>query len=249
MSSDNISFLSRVTDAVNLARDKCADKYIGFLDEKNVAECLAALKSAGHSNYAFFGGYDGAERVMLGVFCDYTSPEDAQWPIEAITLTSRPSAELTHRDYLGSLMSLGIKRETVGDILCEKSRAVIFVSNKLAEHICLQLTKVGGEGVSVRLGYDEPLPIAHSFAEISDTVASMRLDCVVASLCSVSRSKAEELISSSLVSVCGLVQQKYDYTVKFGNTISVRGKGRFIVDESPGTSKKGRIIFKARKYL
>lgn len=249
MSSDNISYLTRVADAVSLARDRCTDKYIGFLDEKNMAECMAALKSAKHTNFAFFGGYDGAERVMLGVFSDYTSPEDAQWPIEAITISSRPSAELTHRDYLGSLMSLGIKRETVGDILCEKSRAVIFVSDKLAEHICLQLTKVGGEGVSVKLGFDEPLPIAHSFAELSDTVASMRLDCVVASLCSVSRSKAEELISSSLVSVGGLVQQKHDYIVKAGNTISVRGKGRFIVDESPGTSKKGRIILKSRKYL
>ncbi len=249
MQADNSSLSPRVADAVAFARDRFTDKYIGFLDEKGVAECKAALGCEGYGNYGFFGGYEGAERVMLGVFSEYTSADSADWPVKAITVTSRRSAELTHRDYLGSLMSLGIKRETVGDILCEPSRAVIFVSSKLAGHICSQLTKVGGEGVGVMLGFDPPLPVAHSFAEISDTVASMRLDCVVASLCSVSRGKAEELVSAGLVSVSGVEIQKTGFTVKSGDTVSVRGKGRFIIDDSPGSSRKGRILFRARKCV
>lgn len=241
--------IQRTVDAVRLAEFKGSPRFIGFLDGRGRKIVSFAAAKEGFSRLAFFGGYDGAERVFAGFFPDYAEPCESDFPVCAFTLCYRESASLSHRDFLGTLMSLGIKRESVGDILCGEGFAVIFLSGGVSDYIESQLEKVGGEGVTVLKGVTRGLPAAHGFSDISCTVASMRLDCVVAALCGVSRGKASELICDGLVTLDSFVRKKTDISVTAGSTVSVRGFGRFAVDGAGRTTKKGRTVLNARKYI
>ena len=130
----------RILDTVGICNKTDRPKFLGFLSlEQSVfAENIISKLD---SNYRFFGGFDGAQRVMLGCFPEWQSEWD--FPISAITFTFRKTDILTHRDFLGSLMALGLKRETVGDILVEEARAVVFLTDETADYVLSQITKIG----------------------------------------------------------------------------------------------------------
>ena len=142
------------------------------------------------ANYMLFGGYDGAERVYFGVFPDGFLPDGSLFPIVRLTVTDRSGRGFTHRDVLGTLMSEGIERSTVGDILIGSPDSALFVSASVAEHIMAETDKIASCGVTVARSDGGELPEGGGFEERSDTVASARLDCVVAAVCRVSRGKA-----------------------------------------------------------
>ena len=146
-------------------------------------------------------------------------------------------------------MALGITRETVGDILIEQGRAVAFVTAEIKDYILNQITKIGGTGVAVSEGFTEPLPAADRLDEFTDTCASERIDCVVSSLCGYSRGKAAEVISQGLVTVNSETAEKLSKTVAAGDVISVRGKGKFLIDSLEMRTKKNRIVIKYKKYI
>lgn len=156
---------------------------------------------------------------------------------------------LSHRDILGSLMALGIKRETVGDILIEEGRAVAFVSDDVKEYILDQVEKIGRVGVNITDGCTFPLPEGDKLEEFTGTAASDRIDCVAAALCGLSRSKVCELIAAGLITVNSVPVSKPTKSVAAGDVISVRGKGRYIAVSLDGRTKKDRIVIKYKKYI
>lgn len=238
--------LSRVHDAFRIARDSCVVKHIGFLDEHGAALCASALKGQNEVDVRFFGGHEDAERTVLGLF---PKGEEIRWPIAALTLLTWQEASLSHRDYLGSMLALGIARESVGDLLCEPGRCVAFLMPSVVPVIRDELTRIGREGVRIAEGYEEPLPAAHTFRAFTETVASLRLDGVVAALCSVSRGQATEWIRLGLVSCNGRPCDKTSAAVREGDKIAVRGKGKFVIDRGSAVTRKGRIVLEARQYL
>lgn len=240
--------VSRINDAVRLSDTSATPKFVGFLRPEEVADILSSVKLQG-CRYSFFGGFPDAERVYFGAFPDWCEPEDGYFPISALTFKFRESDTLSHRHFLGTFMSLGITRETVGDILIEKGRAVAFFSSDIVNFVKTQITKISGAGVTVTEGFSEPLPGHTGFSELSDTVASARLDCVVAALIGGSRSKAAELIEQKLVLLNSVCCDKTVKTVKNGDTVTVRSRGKFIIDSIDGKTKKDRLILKAKKYI
>lgn len=229
-----------------LKNDTC--RFLGFLDSAQMLEAKRAVEKTG-IKHRFFAGHAEGERMVLGLFPDWCDPEDRLFPIIPITAVFREGEKLSHRDFLGSLMSLGISRETVGDILPDDGFAVFFVLKDVAPYILSQLDKIGGTGIKLVEGLPFGLPAGKGFLEISKTVASQRLDCVVAALCNTGRSKACQLIETGLVSVNSLLAEKLTKMVGNGDKISIRGKGKYIIDSIQDRSRKGRIILKARKYL
>ena len=111
-----------------------------------------------------------------------------------------------------------------------------------------QVTRVGGEGVCLLPDYDGELPVAQRFSELRDTVASPRLDAVVAALAGLSRGESARRILTGLVSVNHLPQTAVS-VVKAGDVLSLRGTGRFVIDDLSGVTRKGRLVLRARKYL
>lgn len=239
-------FDARVLDTARLCYQSGVPRFLGFLSPAEAALAVKALAGENVS-YCFFGGFDGAERTMLGCLPDWC--ENPEFPITAVTFCFRKQDFVSHRDVLGTLMGLGIVREAVGDILVEPGRAVAFVKNDIAEFVVSQTEKIGRVGVSAAKGFSEPLPAAGELTVCRETVASLRLDCVVSALCKISRTKAAELISDGMVSVNSISVSKAVYSISSGDRVTVRSKGRFTVISADGVSRKGRIILEYGKFI
>ncbi len=236
---------ARVDDLKEIVRKSNSPKYLGFLTPEESAVAIRCFKLG--EKYKLFGGYDNADRVMLGALPDWC--ETPVFPIKAITFTYRECDSLSHRDFLGALMALGIARETIGDILIEKGRAIVFASDDVAKFILTQVDKVGNVGVTLFEGCSEPLPQVSTKQEFSVTVASTRVDCVVAAICNMSRNKATEKIDDGLVAVNSVCVTKSTATIHVGDKITIRQKGKFEIVSCDGYSKSGRIILKYNKYV
>ena len=195
------------------------------------------------------GIYEEAERSMLAVFPDFYSAADVVYPFSAVAFRYRSSQVLNHRDFLGTILSTGVRRDKVGDILCGEGLTVVFLSEEIVPYICAQIQKVGGEGVVIQQDFSGDLPISRRYMEIHDTVASPRLDAVVKALIRVSREEAARMIRSGFVSVDHLPTDNVSYTLSAPSTVSVRGYGRFLVDHFGPETKKGRLQFSARKCI
>lgn len=210
----------------------------------------------------FYGGYPDAERCMPVFIPDYVEmpregvPDEVQELLRVVRVTlAKGSRQLTHRDYLGSLLALGLDREVTGDILVRNpdertgGGADIIVQAEIAEFIRLHYTKAGRTNLSVEI-----LPVSQlrqgsfKIEEKKDTVASLRLDSIAASVFGLSRSRAAEAIRRGMVSVNGMESTRVDMDIATGDKIVMRGKGRAILAETGGTTRKDRIRVKFNIY-
>jgi RNA-binding protein YlmH len=216
----------------------------------------------------FWGGFAQAERCCLLLFPDYAidlaadGGEDAtvaellsfcgeQDPVSVLQVTGSGFCKLSHRDYLGSLLSLGLEREVLGDIvLADEQRAYVFCRAAMAAYITEALERVGGDRVNVRaVTLDATFEPQRKVQPIHDTVASARLDCVVASLINCSREVAQTVIRDGRVELDFRVEQRVDHAIATPATISVRGVGKFRVLSVATQTKKGRYRLSAEKYV
>lgn len=219
--------------------------YSNFLDDRQLAICEAALKSKRRVSFLTLGGYPQAERRVIAFGVDDES--EAFPPFCAIVFNHPENSGLTHRDFLGSLMALGIKRELLGDILVGKRRTAVFVCDAAAP-LVRGMTKIGNCGVKITEDFSEsdiPVP---EFDEIRSTVASLRLDSIVATGFRLSRDKAAELIKSKGVAHNRVLTFSPSDKVSEGDTFSVRGLGKFILYEVGDRSKKDRIFVTIKKF-
>ena len=237
-------FLSKLDDGVYLCQKRQRAYFFPFFTEREQALADAHLKAADVPSYAFFGGYEGAERKMLGLFFWDEEP----FPLCALQFVFRKCDKLTHRDFLGALMSLGVERETVGDILVEDGRCVVFVKADIRDYITSQLFKVGKVGVTVTDADPDRLPQCRGFDEKEYTVASLRLDAVVAAVTGLSREKTTSLILSGSVTHNHMECQNISQSVCENDTLTVRGKGKFVLRGVMGETKKHRIRISVIHY-
>ncbi len=241
--------LSRIEDTVRLCEKRNYPHFIGFLDQAEQAIAQEFLHKQTDVNWLFYGGYQDAERCFLGVFPSYMETDLSLFPLQSVAFHYRKERSLTHRDVLGTLMSQGLRREAVGDILCGDGYAVVCLKADVVPYVSDQVDKIGGEGVRVERDYSGILPESHSYAPLSDTIASARLDAVVKALIRGSREQAASLIRAQQVSVDHRPALSLSATVAEGSVISVRGCGRFVIDQIGPETKKGRLHFAARKYI
>lgn len=238
--------LSRLGDLTDRCQRQQRPCFLGFLDEFQQKVCRDALKRS-RLFHRFYGGYEDAERLFLGLCPWEDGLADTAFPIACVGVRSRPEDGLTHRDFLGSVMGLSLKREAVGDILVEEDFARIYLSSTVKDAVLSQLTKVGRAGVTCR-----ELPLGGAavkqFQVISGTVSSLRLDCAAAFLGKLSRSAAARLIAGGLVAVDGQTVTDQARQLRPGEKISIRGVGKFLFDGEQGSSKKGRSRVNFRKY-
>lgn len=197
----------------------------------------------------FYGGYEDAERVILINLPDYARLADEN-PLTVIrACKAEGSRQLTHRDYLGSLVGLGIKRELLGDILVREDGADIIVLSDIAEFILSNYCKAGRTGLSLSQHHISELIVPEAErTRITDTVASLRLDSVAASAFGLARAKAAEAIGRGLVFVNHVEVTKPDFQVKEGDKITLRGRGKACLTEIGGRSRKDRVYITIERY-
>ncbi len=248
-SEEDALLRARVEDACHLCEMRSCPRFVGFLDEHQQAVARAVLHEKGVFDHLFFGGYEGAERTILGVFPSFLPLETSLFPLAAIGFRYRSCAELSHRDFLGALLATGIKREKIGDIVCGKGLTVVFTDEELAPFLAQSIDKVGAEGVRAEYPYTEPIIVQREFREYQDTVASPRLDAVVKVALRVSREEAARQITAGLVSCNHMPCEAVAYMVQEGDVLSVRGAGRFRVAALGPVTHKGRLFIRLQKYI
>ena len=256
-SNEEKGILSHILDLAERSRQRSTVESGSFLSEALKMRADAMLSHVGYSDYFFFGGYDGAERTCAVFLTDYCGVEEiAESPslaevvfIKAELDRYNRAAEISHRDVLGSLMGLGIERDAVGDIVVENGTAIFCVKESIAPFIKESLCKISRYPVSATVYQKLEIHRSETAEECFDTVASLRLDAVTASLFSTSRSISAEAITAGLVAVNGVTAKKTDMTVSEGDKISYRGHGKAELEKIDGLSKKGRtrILFKKWK--
>ena len=238
-------FLSRLADLEQRALRQDRPFTIGFLNDRQQALCRVRRTKGVCGR--LFGGYPDAERCYYGVSPRGEVP-DAAFPIRCVELTYRRQDELTHRDFLGSILGLDLKRECVGDIVVTPGRALVYLSAQAADLVLSELDKVGRVGVVCREAAGEVPDAPRAYEPVEGTVSSLRLDCIVAFLHRCSRKEAAELIGQRLVAVDGAAREG-TYGVQPGEKISIRGQGKFLFEGQTGVSKRDKLWVRFQKYV
>lgn len=242
--------LSRVWDKREQCRLRNIPAATAFLSPQEQAAATRLLNALGQrEGYVFWGGYDGAERQRLLFLPDWMDgPDDTA--AAALRALCRSGATLTHRDFLGSLMALGLTREKIGDILVESGGCQVLVDPSSLDFLVQNWDSAGREKLTV-----SPLPLEAltvpeaAVKEVRDTVSSLRLDNVLAAGFSISRGKAAEAVEKGAAQVNWTVCQKPDKPVAAGDTITCRGLGKCVLDSVGGPTKKGRLPVVIRRFV
>ena len=174
------------------------------------------------------------------------------YPVRAVHVSpvnKRFAEELSHRDYLGSLMNLGIDRCKLGDILVWEEGAVIFAKEEICGYIADNLTRIRHTSVNTSVQETEDITYTPRYEKLRGTVPSVRLDTVLSVCYPMSRSRLVPLIESGKVFVNGKLITSNGYHLKDGDIISVRGTGRVVYDGILSETKKGRYLISVRKYI
>ncbi|CAB1248657.1 MAG: YlmH/Sll1252 family protein [Oscillospiraceae bacterium] len=248
MSGDAV-LLAKIKDAVALSQQRGYAHFVGFLDERAAAVSRQYMESTYFKNYMLWGGFAEAERVVFGAFPDFLEPSPEAFPISAVTASFRQCDSLSHRDFLGAFLGAGLKRKSIGDILVEQGRAIVFCREELKPFLLSQIVKVGRVGVKLSEGAKKPLPHAHTYQELNGVVASARLDCLTAAMVGMSREKAATMIAEGGVEVNHFVQISSSKELQEGDLLSIHGKGRYQITRLGPVTKKGRLSFAGKKYV
>lgn len=253
MNKDDL-VISRIEDRIQQCRDGYYVTATDFLDSHEQTLAVAAAKRAAEVRTFLYGGYDDAERRMLVcVPADFPlSDEEAkEGLLQVLRVSYKPGGkERTHRHYLGSMLGLGLDRRVTGDILVRENGADIIILPEIADFLLQEYTHIGRTDITTEIVPAQELILPEQKTEfIRDTVPSARLDTIVSSAFKVSRAKAVEAIKAGLVSVDHIEVLKPDARVEEGVALVLKGKGKAVLREFGGESKKGRLWVTIERYL
>lgn len=256
---NDVLFLQRLSEMCSRSKERFCPQFTNFLDGRALRISKEHLGKFGSDIiFVAFGGFSDAEREIVGIFpkdiyeyCELDELKE-QFEISALKISGSGFNTFSHRDVLGSLLGLGIKRETLGDIYVEPDGkcAYVCMTKVAAEYVAGNLDFVARDKVNVSfIGLSELPEIEKKFSVISGTVASERLDSILSIATNLSREKTKQLIASGLVSVNHFEETRCDILLEEGDILSVRGFGRYVIAEFGGVTKKGRNRILVHKMI
>ena len=245
------SFLkNRFSDLANSSYNRNIYTYTDFLNLNEISILNSYKNQLPPVNVELAGGNDYAER-RITVF----SPVDIYYTqdlpiklIEIAPINSHYADKLSHRDVLGAILNLGIVRSKIGDIFIKDNIAYVYCLEDIAKFISDNLTKIKHTIVKTDITNYKDISVTPDFKEIMGTIANVRLDSLIATAFGSSRNSIIPLIESGKVFINSKMTTNNGASIKDGDIISVRGKGRFIFDGVIKTTKKGRNLIKIRLY-
>jgi len=247
-------FRSRLCELAERSYSSGIFTFTDFLNASELSDALS-MKELAYASPCDYGGADFCERKMIRFGDKESFGYSVGFPVaivEAVPISGSFSRTLTHRDYLGSLMNLGIERSCIGDIFVNDNKGYIFCVERMAEYIAENLTKTANERVECRvLASADELPdgIAPRLQSKTFSVASLRVDAVVSAVFSMSRSDSLEAVKRGEVFVNQRECLSPSCELSGGDTVSVRGKGKFIYRSINYISRKGKNNISADIYV
>jgi RNA-binding protein YlmH len=221
-------FIDEVLESIRQVEEKYAPKLMDFLDPRKQQIMSSLLGKNAEVKVAFFGGTKQAERKRALLYPPYFSVQQEDFQVTLFEiLYPQKFAVLNHRDVLGSLMGLGLRREKFGDILAKEGRFQFLVAAEMADFVKLHYRQAGKVPIQLEeKNLEEAIESEESWQPVQTTVTSLRLDVMISSYAKLSRQKVQTMIKSGLVKVNWKVVDNPSFQCEEGDVISVRGKGR-----------------------
>ena len=225
--------------------------FSGFLSPAEFSVCVEALEKE-HYRYEAFGGTEAAERMMLR----FGNPEDfgyeEAYPMSCLVVQpnlAKFADKLGHRDFLGSILNLGIERSVIGDIIIRDNVGYILCQDKMAEFLAENLTKIKHTYVKCSVTKEMPKALEPELQVVQLSVSSERCDLVIAKLYHLSRSEALDLFREKKVCINGRIEESNSRSLKEGDVISARGFGKFIYTGVKNINKKEKLKIEVQQYV
>lgn len=234
-------FLSFIYDKISSSYKRNCPGFTDFCSPSQI-ETIKSVISAEFPEIGFISKIEGSERLIPAINYDFS-----EIPTDIIVISNINADNLNHRDVLGSLMSLGIKRSKIGDIIINE-QIYFEAKNEITPYIISSLSKIKNRNVKPEI-YKGELTKTFEFKELFLTVSSLRADCIIGGTAKLSRENAKSLIMSGKVSINSNVLDSPSKLLKKGDVISVRGVGKFIFSEIYGETKKDRLKIIIKKYI
>lgn len=251
MNREEELFQKRLKDLANMADRRNIILFTDFLNLNELNIYHNTARELSFVNCKTYGGYENAERQIIAFIPDALSYE-YQYPISCIKITplqAKFADRLTHRDYLGAILNLGIERSVTGDIVTFDGGAWLFCLEKMSDFICSELTRVKHTQVHTACVSPEEITVTPEFELVRGSVASVRLDSILALAFGSSRSSLVGLIEGGKVFVNGRLVTSNGYKLKEQDLISARGLGRCRFLGISSSTRKGRLIAELEKYI
>jgi len=244
-------FINRMVELANRAYSQNTFSFTGFLDMTQVSQLHQCKKELGNVTVTLYGGTKGCER-QIARFGDATElGYDMSFPIACIhiaPLIKKFADELTHRDFLGAVMNLGIEREIIGDIMVVEKECYLFCVENMKEYLLENLAKIKHTHVKCQVLEEIPEVIQPKFEIVELLVSSERIDGVLSKIYNLSRSQSTELFREKKIFVNGKQCENNTYIIKKDDTISARGFGKTIYDGIISQTKKSKLRVQFRHY-
>ncbi|MFD3448061.1 RNA-binding protein [Microbacteriaceae bacterium 4G12] len=240
-------FVDKVLEWKEAAQMYHKPKLTDFLDPREQQIVQMIVGSQGEASVQFYGASFQAERKRAFIYPAYLIPDEEEFQIEVLKVEYATKFHtLEHRQILGALMSLGLKREKYGDILMQEQNVQLVVAREIADYLIMNLQAVGKAKVMLsRIPVEMLVSVQEEWSEKSGTVSSLRLDALLAEMFHLSRQKVQLLIKSGLVKVNWKIIEQSSYECFAGDVCSVRGYGRSKLLSIEGKSKrdKWKIVY------
>ena len=223
-----------------------------YTDFHSMYTAAMAYELADAREVQTWGGYEDSERVMIRFGDPAEIGYDEPFPIQIVRVSPKRQKyadKLTHRDFLGALMSLGMERDVLGDILIHENEAFVFVTEKMADFIMESLTSVKHTAVNTAFVDELPPEARPQIKREEINIASLRLDGIVSKVFHLSRQEAKSLFSSEKIYINGRPEPGAGREPKENDVISVQGHGKFIYYGFLHETKKGRLVAEIGKYI
>ena len=254
---DDKILLSQVLDKIETCENKNKIQNTAFLDLAQIELVQKFINKLKIENYISYGGFEQAERKIFVFYPEKFNPEVVTKNISNIVQIVRIQVpndlkgKYTHRDYLGAVIKLGVKREKIGDIIVDENGADIIIDKDISKFL---LENLGGltrfsKSIITLQNIKNLRTVEIRKQEIEIIVSSLRMDNIISELARCSRNKAIDIINMERVFVNFQCETKKTKQIKIGDMITIRGKGRFYIKELVGRTKSGRTIIKIEKFI
>jgi RNA-binding protein YlmH len=245
MGNEDKSMLLKIYDKMLLAERTGQCVFLNEFYPPNLWNKLYNTAIRFNIKMASFGGFDESERRMVAFYTYDLMP----FPVRIFNIINKSKfTSLEHRDYLGAIMSLGLNREKMGDLVVSDNSSFIAVSEDVSAYIKDSLQNIGKCPCSVEEVFDfEKLP-RPNFKNLVVISTSLRLDCIASALTGLSRNKSIDLINGGKVLLNYNVEVEKDRIVNENSILTIRGYGKYRVDGIAGKSSSGRLKLNIRKY-
>jgi len=244
-------YIDQVLNWKNSVETQYSPKLTDFLDPREQHILKMIIGENGEVNYSLFGGSHGAERRRAFIFPDYLTAAENDFQINLFEIDyPRKFVTIEHRQVLGTLMSLGLKRGKFGDILIKDDRVQFFAVKEISNYIKNNLESIGRSGVKlIETSVANAVVTDEQWTENNLTLSSLRLDTVISGIFNLSRQKSLTFIQHGLVKVNWTLIENPSFSCDQGDMISVRGSGRAKLIGIDGKTKKDkwRIIVGKQK--